>query len=116
MKKLVIIALLAVSAVGVSTPIIAVAEDIREEGPRFNNLNCKKTRLSAGFSLRKFALDFFALKDLDDIFGTNIIIVFKGHTAFLAGLDVFNFVLKAFQCFQRAFMDHNVVAQQAYTC
>jgi hypothetical protein len=30
MKKLVIIALLAVSAVGVSTPIIAVAEDIRE--------------------------------------------------------------------------------------
>jgi len=30
MKKLVIIALLAVSAVGVITPIIAVAEDIRE--------------------------------------------------------------------------------------
>ena len=71
----------------------------------------KKAPFEGPFLLIQFAFDFFAFENLDNIFWPNIVIVFKGHTAFLAGLDLCHFVLKAFQCLKRSFVDHDVVAQ-----
>ena len=59
--------------------------------------------------------DFFTREDLDHITWTDVIVVLEGHTTFLTGLDLWHFILEALQGLERAFVDHNVIALEAYT-
>src|SRR6056297_4731 len=64
---------------------------------------------------RERAFDLFEFEDLDHVLRANVFVVFEGHAAFLTGLDLFDLVLETLERLQRAFVDHDVVAQQAYT-
>src|SRR6056297_818811 len=64
---------------------------------------------------RERAFDLFAFEDLDHVLRANVVVDFEGHAAFLTGLDLFDLVLETLERLQRAFVDHDVVAQQAYT-
>src|SRR6185437_13151269 len=59
------------------------------------------------------ALDGFDLETLDDVALLHVLIVGEGHAAFLADLDLAHFVLEALERRQVAFMDHDIVADQA---
>ena len=45
---------------------------------------------------------------------TNVFVIFKRHTAFEAALHFLHFVLEALEGFERAFVDHDVIAKQAH--
>ena len=67
------------------------------------------------FRLVEDPLDFLTLENFDHIVSADIIVIFKGHTAFLTGLHLGNFVLEALKGFKRAFMDHHIIAQKPHT-
>src|SRR5690606_32887218 len=50
---------------------------------------------------------------LDDVADAHVLVVLEGHAAFLAARHFRHFVLEALQRLQRAFVDHDVVADQA---
>ena len=50
---------------------------------------------------------------LDDVAGAHVLVVLEGHAAFLAGRDFRDFVLEALERLQLAFVDDDVVADQA---
>ncbi len=47
--------------------------------------------------------------------GAHVLVVLEGHAAFLAGRHLAHLVLEALQRLQRAFVDDDVVADQADT-
>ena len=49
----------------------------------------------------------------DDVVGADVFVVFEGHATFLAGLDFLDFILEALERLELAFVDNDVVAQEA---
>src|SRR6056297_3179089 len=66
------------------------------------------------FLIVQRALDFLDLEALDNIALAHIIVVGKGHSALLTGRYLLDLVLEALERRQRAFVNDNVVADQAY--
>ena len=53
-------------------------------------------------------------KHFDDVALLHVLVVGEGHAAFLAGLHLAHFVLEALQGGKFAFVDHDIVADQAH--
>src|SRR5579862_3040956 len=64
--------------------------------------------------LSKRARDLFDLEALDDVALFDIVVILERHAAFETFAHFADFVLEALQGLQRAFMDHDVVTQQAH--
>src|SRR5690606_27963449 len=56
----------------------------------------------------------FHAETFDDVACTDVFVVLEGHTAFLADLDFLDFVLEALERLELAFVDDDVVAQEAH--
>src|SRR5690606_14076622 len=56
----------------------------------------------------------FHAETFDDVAGTDVFVVLEGHTAFLADLDFLDLVLEALERLELAFVDDDVVAQEAH--
>src|SRR3954468_21851886 len=57
--------------------------------------------------------DLFDFEAFDDVADLDILVILERHTAFVAVAHLADLVLEALQRLQRAFVDHDVVAQQA---
>ena len=57
--------------------------------------------------------DLLDAEALDDVAGAHVLVVLEGHAAFLAGRDLAHLVLEALQRLELAFVDDDVVAEQA---
>src|ERR1700722_13569005 len=68
----------------------------------------------AYFKVLKGALNGFDFETLDYVALLHILIVREGHAAFLAILNFAHFVLEALEGGKLAFMDHDIVADQAH--
>ena len=55
------------------------------------------------------ALFFNDIVTFNNITGLDIVIIFKGHTAFGSFLHFRDFILKAFEGFEHAFMDNDII-------
>ena len=66
------------------------------------------------FHSLEIALYLFALENFNHVIGADVFVILKRHSAFLTRLDFFNFVLEPLERFQRTFVDHNIVTQQAH--
>src|SRR5256885_12587916 len=56
---------------------------------------------------------FLYFKALDDVARLDIVIVLEGHAALVTLIDLADFVLETLQGLQRAFVNDDVIAQQA---
>src|SRR5690349_6160871 len=58
--------------------------------------------------------DLLDAEAFNDVAGPDVFVVLESHAAFLAGWDFLDLVLEALERFELAFMDDDVVAQQAH--
>src|ERR1041385_6118739 len=68
----------------------------------------------AGMTGLQRALNGFDLETLDHVALLHVLIVGEGHAAFLAALNLFHFILEALERGQIAFVNHDIVADQAH--
>src|SRR5215469_1686135 len=75
--------------------------------------SCRRSYPLVAIEALQRTRDLFHLEAFDDVAGLDVLVVFERHAAFVTLIDLPNFVLEALQRFQRAFVDHDIVTQQA---